>query len=333
MEHIKERLERLLRKEEWSIEERQWMLRYLNGGDLSELRLIALEQYHNDLAVVKNRIEKRLSKEMLRKIHDRIPGRKRPVFRLPLKAAAAAAMIILGVSLWIYYQHISVSPVSYKEASTQKGERKEIRLADGTKVWLSPASRLEYPDKFGDKTRKVSLSGEAFFEVAEDKLHPFIIRTGSLETKVLGTSFTISAYRKRDHIAVTVLSGKVSVSALSNDRIETLASIEITQHEKALFNKTDRSLVKAADPDAARMLSRRDGLLIYNGTPLAAVAEDLSVHFNTVIKLEGNITACGYYGNFNAKDNLEDVLRQLCLTINGTLHKIKGGYMVSGEGC
>jgi ferric-dicitrate binding protein FerR (iron transport regulator) len=67
-------------------------------------------------------------------------------------------------------------------------------LYDGTKIWLSPSSALQYQDQLVNSLREVTLDGEAFFEVAKDKKHPFIIHSGRMQTEVVGTSFNIKSY-------------------------------------------------------------------------------------------------------------------------------------------
>lgn len=90
------------------------------------------------------------------------------------------------------------------------GEQQEILLPDSTKVWLNAGARLEYPEKFGD-SRKVSLSGQGFFEVKQDASKPFEVKTMELNVLVLGTSFDIKAYPTLDEAQVTVKTGAVKV--------------------------------------------------------------------------------------------------------------------------
>ena len=101
------------------------------------------------------------------------------------------------------------------KVNTGTAQRKTIQLPDGTQVWLSPSTLVEYPSVFEGAARKVKLSGEAFFEVAHDASHPFIITSDNIQTKVLGTSFNIQAYHNQKKIAVMVVTGKVKISNLA----------------------------------------------------------------------------------------------------------------------
>lgn len=86
-----------------------------------------------------------------------------------------------------------------------------LTLSDGTKVWLNSETELKYPVRFMSNTREVHVKGEAYFEVKKDSLHPFIVHTPHTNTKVLGTSFNVSAYEDEELTAITLVQGKVEV--------------------------------------------------------------------------------------------------------------------------
>ena len=103
---------------------------------------------------------------------------------------------------------------------TPQGGQWQINLPDGTQVWLNSASRLTYPSTFsGLKTRSVTLSGEAYFEVAHDKSKPFVIVTGKQTAEVLGTHFNINSYEDEAAIKTTLLQGSIKVTVNSNFEI------------------------------------------------------------------------------------------------------------------
>lgn len=93
-----------------------------------------------------------------------------------------------------------------------RGMSRRLVLPDGSRVWLNAESSLSYPGSFGGRERReVTLQGEAYFEVAPDSLHPFVVETAALQTQVLGTSFNVRAYSPED-TRVTLLRGSVKVS-------------------------------------------------------------------------------------------------------------------------
>lgn len=101
----------------------------------------------------------------------------------------------------------------YNSIETPRGGQYELHLPDGTKVWLNSASSLKYPASFYDlKVRSVELIGEAYFEVAKDKLHPFIVKSKGQEVEVLGTHFDVNAYPDEQAIKTTLLEGSVKLN-------------------------------------------------------------------------------------------------------------------------
>jgi transmembrane sensor len=127
--------------------------------------------------------------------------------------------------------------------TTDNGETYQVRLPDGSSVWLNAASTLKYPSSFAKlKERRVELSGEGYFEVSKDKAHPFIVKTAEQEVEVLGTHFNVNAYADEKAVATTLLEGSVKVSSdEKNNKI-------LKPGEQAL-NKGNTILVKEVDTE------------------------------------------------------------------------------------
>lgn len=132
-------------------------------------------------------------------------------------AIAIAVMVVVSAALWLRGSAITdwwgPSTSEVRTFATQKGQRAAFRLADGTRVRLNVDSRLTVPASFGDGQRAVQLQGEAFFEVSEDSLRPFVIRAGEAVTQVLGTAFDVSAYPEDGETRVVVAEGRVALRA------------------------------------------------------------------------------------------------------------------------
>lgn len=105
--------------------------------------------------------------------------------------------------------------VQMQAISTPKGKDFNFILSDGTHVWLNGGSHIEYPSRFDGGERAVRLTGEAYFSVAKDAAHPFIIRSGRMETRVLGTQLNVCDYDGRPS-AVTLVTGSAEVSSNKN---------------------------------------------------------------------------------------------------------------------
>jgi len=125
-------------------------------------------------------------------------GRKRSLSTASLRRALQwAAMIILPLlsALLVYLLTSDQLPGNNRVTITApKGEKAIVTLADGSRVWINSGSSLTYGNDFNRHQRKVSLDGEAYFEVAKDAQHPFIVHTRDMDIQALGTAFNVSAY-------------------------------------------------------------------------------------------------------------------------------------------
>ena len=138
----------------------------------------------------------------------------RPLYRRMVYAVAAAAVI--GILLFItVLKPAATTPdalPALNEIATKKGSKSNIKLPDGTQVWLNADSKLVYKENFSGATREVTLTGEAYFDVAHDSSHPFIIHTGKASIRVLGTAFNIRNYPQDKSMETTLMRGKIEIS-------------------------------------------------------------------------------------------------------------------------
>lgn len=128
---------------------------------------------------------------------------------------AAILLVFISASLYLYKDTISPpgnGPLLVK--STKKGIRSEIVLSDGTKVTLNSGSQLKYPAHLNGNTREVHLIGEAYFDVHKDAKHPFIVHTGKMDVKVLGTAFNVKTYPNEKTSETTLIRGSVQITLL-----------------------------------------------------------------------------------------------------------------------
>lgn len=202
------------------------------------------------------------------------------------------------------------------------GQRKQLKLADGTKVWLGPNSKLNYPSRFTADQRLVSLDGEAFFEVVHDAKHPFIIRTGKVSTTVLGTSFNINAYQQKHTINVTLVSGKVAVALNTKNLI-------MLPNQQIIVDKTTSQLTKIDFPGAASFLHRRLGLYEYQGTALTEVIKDLETQYGIEVQMDQDLIATNFYGNLNLNEPITQTLNKLCTVMEIKWKRNGGQYVIT----
>jgi ferric-dicitrate binding protein FerR (iron transport regulator) len=186
---------------------------------------------------------------------------KRPAVRKQLWYwAAAAAVLVLSIAFWPAKSNndekpaVSMLPKSPEanQVSTRPGSRTKIQLPDGTQVWLNADSRLTYGNDFGAKTRDVTLSGEAYFDVVPNKAVPFFIHTSKMTIKVTGTAFNVRAYPNEDRSETSLVHGKVEVTLNGQpDKTYYLHPSEklviagaLVQQNNPLLNASSRSTAK-----------------------------------------------------------------------------------------
>lgn len=139
------------------------------------------------------------------------PTRKRPIAARYLAGLSFAAIIIVIIMVWQNGQTAQVSPQNLSEISTRNGSRTRINLPDGSVVWLNAGSKLVYDKNFNGRLREVSLSGEAYFDVAKNADKPFIIHAGKMDIKVLGTLFNVKSYPGEAHTEASLIHGSIEV--------------------------------------------------------------------------------------------------------------------------
>lgn len=243
-----------------------------------------------------------------------------------LISAAAAILLVLG-SIYFFRSDIInvVKPIPQLETASIAGEYKQLKLTDGTKVWLSPNSKLDYPAEFKGNQRLIHLDGEAFFEVAHDAKHPFVIKTGSVSTTVLGTSFNIMAYTQQHTINVTLVTGKVAVALEAQNNTQQLTMLP---NQQIIVDKQTKQLKKVEFPGAASFLNKRLGLFEYKGAALEEVVDNIEALYNIKVQLTQELSDKKFYGTLNMKDGLNQTLNKLCLVMEIKWEENGGQYVI-----
>lgn len=203
------------------------------------------------------------------------------------------------------------------------GKKSELLLADGTKVWLNAGSRLAFPSKFTKNIREVFLEGEACFEVEKNEEQPFIVKTGKLEIKVLGTHFNVSAYPTDNVIETVLLEGSVSV-----ERARTLglgkSEVLLKPNQKASFKKEKNDFSVTDETDADIYIAWTYGWLKYERENLKSVLRKVERYYNVEIRLPDNYPQDDKItGKLDLKESLNEAMGILA-DASGTEFRIIG---------
>lgn len=202
---------------------------------------------------------------------------------------------------------VSSKADTWNTLSTANGEQYSVQLPDGTKVWLNSASALKYPASFASlKERRVQLTGEAYFEVAKDKLHPFVVKTEQQEVTVLGTHFNVSSYMEDHKTITTLLEGSVKVDALY-----ALQSRVIRPGEEVL-NADQQLLIRPADLKAA--MAWKEGYFRFNNESLERIMNQVSRWYDVDVVYQGNrnqLASLTFWGIVSRDKNVSEVLKMI----------------------
>ena len=207
---------------------------------------------------------------------------------------------------------------SYNTISTPKGGQYQIALPDGTIVWLNAASSLKYPSSFTEKDRLVTLTGEAYFEVAKDKKRPFRVKTVQQEVEVLGTHFNINAYDDEEVVKTTLIEGSVKVKLPSSNQSTVLKPGE----QSSVLNE-----IKVNQVDANSAIDWKQGLFWFNDESIYSIMRQFSRWYNIDVEYRGNVSNIRFGGQVSRMKNLSQVLRIMELT-KSIQFKVEGNKII-----
>jgi transmembrane sensor len=197
-------------------------------------------------------------------------------------------LVVLGFVIWL--ESPREIPVETKIATitkaNPKGQKMTIHLNDGSTVILNSNSSLSFPENFSDSLRQIYLSGEAYFEVAEDKLRPFIVSASDINITVLGTIFNVQAYDHSEEVKVALATGKVQISNIS-DIVFNELTIGLEPGEKLLVNRKTQQVSKSIfDPD--EVFSWKNGVIYLSNATFEEVHKKLGDWYGVEFSIEGN---------------------------------------------
>ncbi|MGQ1909983.1 FecR family protein [Marinifilum sp. RC60d5] len=235
-----------------------------------------------------------------------------------LMQIAAMLAIVIGFSIFSYkgYHKYFSTQITFVSEFQESGQK--IILPDGSSVSLNGKSKLTYPRKFTNKERKVSLSGEAFFDIVKNPSKPFIIIAENAEIKVLGTSFNVVA--KENKVEVLVESGKVQFKGIQNPT----NSLVLEKGDFGILseNHLQKSILKDEN-----YLSWKTHRMIFKEMELKEVAKVIERTYRVSIKFDNDSIAKNHINTAFDNDPLNRVLNNICLSYN-LIYKKNGNQII-----
>ena len=190
--------------------------------------------------------------------------------------------------------------------STPRGGQFQAVLPDGSKLWLNAASFVEFPSKFSSKERTVKVSGEVYFEVAQNQQSPFMVKAGNTTIQVLGTSFNINAYDDERVVRTTLVNGSVRVSPLESNS----GNVILKPGQQAV-SSNNGEITGVFSPELANILAWKNGFFSFEKADIETVMRQLERWYDIKVQYRGTIPSVKLNGDLDRQIPLSDVLKYL----------------------
>lgn len=297
-----------------TLEEKQILSDWLKSDSAQEdLDGFVRSRWEN---VANSSIPEGLRKRMFQEVQNRIvtkPGDKRrsKVFTMRnLMSYVAVILLVLATGVGSHlYTNLLLQEVSPKEylIRAAKAQKASLVLPDGTKVWLNSDSEIKYTNLYGEKERRISLDGEAYFEVAKDSVRRFIVQADELAVEALGTSFNVKAYQEDNLAVVTLFQGKVKASAGKEEAY-------LLPDQSVTYNKDKRFLSTETLSDASRACLWRNNELSFSDEPLSEIAVLLNRMYNVQVQFKTESVKRLRFTGVITNNSLENIIELISLT-------------------
>jgi len=259
---------------------------------------------------------------------------RKTVLKFVIAAASIIALIAVGNSFFFTENNSLPAPAVQPEVIAENtlidfSGKQLVHLPDGSTVLLNDNSSLKYDqNSFNSKTREVTLTGEAFFDIKHNEKKPFIVHTGKIQTRVLGTAFNINAKNSSKNIEVTVARGKVQVG--DTEKVYGV----ITPNQQIKVNKTTLSF-EQNNISAAIVTEWKSNYLILDDINMTEAAALISQKYKVQILIQNEkIKNCRITASFLNEEDLDHVLKVISSVIETEYHYNKAGTVIlDGKGC
>ncbi len=244
---------------------------------------------------------------------------------------AAILLLVMGFGYFFWMETNTVSgeapAVAIKvERTNPLGQKSKIHLPDGSTVYLNAGSRITYLSDFNNNSRKLSLEGEAYFEVAKNPDIPFEVHTDGVVVTAVGTSFNVNAFVSKNIESIALNTGKVKIERIDVDGSQAVPSY-LVPGDMAFFNHQSGT-IELSDYKGMDPFGWKDGRIVFHHASFDQVLETLSRWYNVEFTVEGSLRQKWNYSSTFENEVLENVLESLKFSenidysINGSTIKI-----------
>jgi len=259
-----------------------------------------------DISSIKQKAFQKIRKEEKRR-------KNRRIFVLSI-SVAACFMLVMGIKFSLADKDFydfgidltalfnSRSSIDQEELVVPMGEKTTLLLTDGTKIVANSRTIVRYPKTFKGSTREIYVKGEAYFDVAHDAEHPFIVNSDNFSVKVLGTKFNVSNYdRAESH--VVLVQGSIELNTANHDRVR--------MKPKELVDIKDGGFTQKKEVNTDEYTCWMDGMINLDGECIQSVVKKLTNYYGVNIECDNNISSNKLYGKLVLEDSVTKVLSNI----------------------
>ena len=221
-----------------------------------------------------------------------------------LRYAAAILCLIVGTwyAAFLYFSGKGNERVAMQTLYVPAGQRVSLTLADGSVVWLNARTKITYPSLFNGKERRVAIEGEAYFDVAKDAQKPFIVSSGEVEVKVLGTSFNLYGYPWESFHRVSLVEGSLQVYA----NREEPASVMLRPESEAIIRGEEISVTEIPDPNYFLWTK---GIYSFEDETFGNILKRLELYYDIRLNVrDESLLQWRYTVKFRQRDGIREIL-------------------------
>jgi ferric-dicitrate binding protein FerR (iron transport regulator) len=193
----------------------------------------------------------------------------------------------------------------YNTVSTANGNQYQLKLPDGSNVWLNAGSSIRFPVSFSGNERRVTITGEVYFDVKHNSRLPFIVMVNDFEIHDLGTRFNVNAYADEAAVRTTLIEGKVSIGQDG--------STILKPGQQAILSRSSKKSqpIPVQTVDVTAVTAWKDGLFMFDDNNIQAVMRQLERWYNIEVVYAGNVTKEEFVGTISRFENISQVLKML----------------------
>ena len=183
-----------------------------------------------------------------------------------------------------------------------RGKEFSLRLSDGTQVWLNSESSLVFPVRFGDEPREVTVTGEAYFDVAHDEAHPFVVKTENLSVRVLGTAFNVRAHAADPLTEVVLERGSVRLQTPEGYNL-----VRLHPNQRAVFDAA-KDDIEVEEIYAEHFVTERYNLVAMKNATIGEIIARIESNYGVRIRIADPDNRKRYDINYLRTNSLEEVI-------------------------